>query len=101
MDDVGEVLTLELDETYWPSYEIVSDVFHFPYKADRRHPQPEVIDYNMKLFERTWCSDSDLTEMDMAEAWIAANAASGRLPAEVLDLIPGRKAEVRDDHQPS
>ena len=78
---------------YWPSYELVSDVFHLPYKADRRHLVQEVLDYIMKLFERHWCRDSDLTELDMAEAWVAANAAAGRLPRDVLPLIPKRKAQ--------
>jgi len=77
---------------YWPSYEIVSDVFHLPYKPDRRHVRQEVLDYIMRLFETAWCGDTDLTETDMAEAWVAANAASGRLPEEVLGFIPKRRA---------
>jgi len=78
---------------YWPSYEIVSDVFHLPYKPDRRHVRQEVLDYIMRLFETKWCSDTDLTETDMTEAWVAANAASGRLPEEVLRYIPKRRAQ--------
>lgn len=78
---------------YWPSYEIVSDVFHLPYKPDRRHVRQEVLDYIMRLFETKWCNDTDLTETDLVDAWVAANAASGRLPEELLRFIPRRRAQ--------
>jgi hypothetical protein len=77
---------------YWPSYEIVSDLFHLPYKPDRRHIREEVIAYILKLFETHWCADSELGDLEMTEAFVAACAASGRLPEEVLDLIPRRRA---------
>ena len=77
---------------YWPSYEIVSDVFHLPYKPDRRHMRQEVLDYIMRLFETKWCHDTDLSEVDLVDAWVAANAASGRLPEDVLRYIPKRRA---------
>lgn len=93
IDEVMREVGKEGRIAYWPSYELVTDVFHLPYKADRRHLRQEVLDYIMRLFETTWCSDTDLTELDMLESWVAANAAAGRLPAEVLKYLPQRQAQ--------
>ena len=65
---------------YWPSYELVTDVFALPYKADRRHPQGSVLDYIMTLFEHTWCEESALPRPSLTLAWARALADSGLLP---------------------
>lgn len=69
---------------YWPSYEIITDVFRQPYKPDRRHPYEEVLDYIMMLFEKTWCIPHDNEEADrpdikvgFAKALVAARLVPG------------------------
>jgi len=80
------------DLYYWPSYELVTDVFQLPYKPDRRHMKQEVLDHIMRLFETTWCSDSEVSELELLESWAAASAAAGLLPEAVGALIPRRRA---------
>ena len=61
---------------YWPSYEIVTDVFHSPFKQDRRHLPRGVLDYIMMLFERVWCV-APPTDAEMTRHWITALSAAG------------------------
>ncbi|MCK0168611.1 GSCFA domain-containing protein [Jannaschia sp. S6380] len=61
---------------YWPSYEIVTDVFHSPFKQDRRHLPRAVLDFIMMLFEQVWC-ERQPTDAEMLRHWIAALSASG------------------------
>lgn len=76
---------------YWPSYELVGDVFRSPYKADRRHVRPVVLNYIMRLFETAWCEDSSVTEVELLEAWVRAHVASGNLPSELQPILAKRK----------
>jgi hypothetical protein len=73
---------------YWPSYEIVTDVFHSPFKQDRRHLPKAVLDFIMMLFEQAWCEKKP-TDEEMLRHWIAALSAAGlvsdRLEATVQD----------------
>jgi hypothetical protein len=75
---------------YWPSYELVTDVFHLPYKADRRHVQEPVLDYIMTLFETAWCTDTG-NRPSLAVAWARALAVAGQLPEGMVWPIMGRK----------
>jgi hypothetical protein len=43
------------DLFYFPSYEIVKELFVDPYEADNRHPTPEIVEFIMKTFERHYC----------------------------------------------
>jgi len=43
------------DLFYFPSYEIVKELFVDPYEADNRHPTPEIVAFIMKTFERHFC----------------------------------------------
>jgi hypothetical protein len=43
------------DLFYYPSYEIVKELFVDPYEADNRHPTPEIVAFIMKTFERHYC----------------------------------------------
>jgi len=68
---------------YWPSYEMITDAFSQPYKDDRRHPDDDVLEYIMMLFEKNWCSDSELSEEDVLEGRLIAGASAGLFPAAV------------------
>ena len=76
---------------YWPSYELVTDVFHLPYKPDRRHVRGEVIEYILKLFEATWCSDSQIGDNDLLEAFVKAQVAARSLPPELEVILAKRR----------
>lgn len=73
---------------YWPSYEIMTDVFHSPFKQDRRHLPRAVLDYVMMLFEEVWCVKKP-TEEEMLSHWVAALSSAG-LVSDRLE-IPTRK----------
>lgn len=45
---------------YWPSYEIVTELFYNKFTKDNRHPHDEIIQMIMKLFEAVYC-DNDKT----------------------------------------
>lgn len=75
---------------YWPSYELVADVFQLPYKPDRRHTRGEVLDYIMTLFEHSWCVDTG-SRPPLAVAWGRACAAAGLLPEAMASAILERK----------
>ncbi|MEL6584284.1 MAG: GSCFA domain-containing protein [Pseudomonadota bacterium] len=86
------VLRVAIDETvrkhrdegvlhYWPSYEIVTDVFRLPYKPDRRHPYTITLDYIMTLFEHTWCVPGEAPRPSVLQAWMKAGSRAGILPA--------------------
>jgi len=40
---------------YFPSYEMVKELFVDPYEEDNRHPTPAVVEFIMKTFERHFC----------------------------------------------
>lgn len=42
---------------YFPSYELVKDVFADPFKDDFRHPKDEVISRIMEIFYRQYCAN--------------------------------------------
>lgn len=81
---------------YWPSYELVSDVFRSPYKPDRRHPEGAVLDYIMTLFEHVWCDGSNIRRPSLTLAWARACAVSGLLPRGMAEaVLSGRPRKVR------
>lgn len=45
----------DTDTYYFPSYEIVKELFVDPYRDDNRHPKPEIVEFIMKTFERHFC----------------------------------------------
>lgn len=65
---------------YWPSYELITDVFRLPYKPDRRHPNKEALDFIMVLFEEIWCVPSEQPRHNLTLAWAKACAEAGLLP---------------------
>ena len=50
---------------YFPSYEIISELFFDKFDDDGRHPKSEIIDLIMNMFEGTFCeSDLDWSEVE-------------------------------------
>ena len=82
---------------YWPSYEIVTDVFHSPFKGDRRHLPRAVLDYIMMLFEMVWC-ERQPTEDELRRHWLAALSAAGlvsdRLETAIREADAGKLARI-------
>lgn len=78
---------------YWPSYEIITEVFNHPWCEDRRHIKPKVLDYVMTAFEHIWCTGRP--QMGLSHAWVRARCATGSLPRKVYRLLKeGDFAEV-------
>jgi hypothetical protein len=71
---------------YWPSYEIVLDVFGNRWTADRRHVRDEILEFVMATFEHVWCHGTS-PRYTLAEAWIRARSAAGDLPAILPQLF--------------
>lgn len=96
---IDEVVRAVRDEGalfYWPSYELVTDVFALPYKPDRRHPEGPVLDYIMTLFEHTWCEDGAMARPSLPLAWVRALAAAELLPPVMARAVAtGRARRLR------
>jgi hypothetical protein len=91
---IDEVVREFRDEgvlSYWPSYELVTDVFALPYKPDRRHPQGSVLDYIMTLFEHAWCVDTKAPRPSLTLAWAQALADAQLLPPIMARAIQSRR----------
>ncbi len=72
---------------YWPSFEIVTDVFKMPYRPDRRHPKGAPLDFIMTLFEHTWCADGDIPKPSILNAWAQAAASAELFPPAMCRCI--------------
>lgn len=69
---------LNHDLFYWPSYEIITDLFFFRYGPDGRHPQAPIIQFIMHLFEAIHCT-SGTTMIEAAELYQATRKANAQL----------------------
>ena len=50
---------------YWPSYEIVKELFVNEFTEDNRHPHPDILAMIMRLFESQYCrSNIDVNEIE-------------------------------------
>lgn len=65
---------------YWPSYEIVLDVFYQRWARDRRHVRKEILDFVMTAFESVWCHGRE-PQTTLTEAWLKAKSVDGSLPS--------------------
>ncbi len=82
---------------YWPSFELIMDVFRAPFKEDRRHIDPQILDFIMTQFEHTWCKPEDGDIPSLLEAWVRARVAAGFLPKRVLKFVDKRMSgRLRD-----
>lgn len=92
---VDEVLR-EINEPenifYWPSYEIVMDIFSERWMKDRRHVKKQILDFIMTIFESVWCT-GDSTEMSICEAWIHARCSTGSLQPILAKLLRGKNEQ--------
>jgi len=57
---------------YFPSYEIVNELFAFKYCEDGRHPRKEIVDFITSLFENTFCNIEDKKNEDIHEMYCSA-----------------------------
>lgn len=83
---LDEILREVMDEGfayYWPSYELVLDLFPWHWKADRRHVPEPILDFIMTLFECYWCRDSE-PKFTLTDAWIRARIAASSLPPDLI-----------------
>jgi hypothetical protein len=76
---------------YWPSYELVQDVFRSPYKSDRRHIRIPVLNHIMRLFEAAWCKTDATDQTELRESWVKAHITAGNLPYALRDLVENRR----------
>jgi hypothetical protein len=86
IDEVMRELGPEGVIHYWPSYELVTDVFRNPIQEDRRHLPRRVLDFIMMLFEDVWCVERP-TEEEMRRAWLQALSAAGFGPTKMQGVV--------------
>ncbi len=72
---------------YWPSYEIIKEVFPNSFVADGRHIDEEVLKFVMTQFEYVCCDPGDREVPDLRRQWLLALIKSGRLPGSLLGPI--------------
>ena len=79
---------------YWPSYEIVLDVFSNRWLEDRRHIKTRILDYVMTAFEHVWCTGAP--QMGLSQAWVRARCATGDLPRNIYTMLERRRFDEVD-----
>ena len=106
LDDVLRDIGPEGRAFYWPSYEIVTDIFDHQWLPDRRHVKDEVLDFIMTLFESVWCQGEPRMTLD--EAWARARWVTRGLPRgfekALLPLVAWcarRRARLVGGHAPA
>lgn len=77
---------------YFPSFEIVNELFFSRYIEDGRHVHPHILDFVMKLFEATYCDGSDRIA-DIHELFVSARRANAAHVAEPVSS--GRRRWLR------
>ncbi|MCH2075398.1 MAG: GSCFA domain-containing protein [Rhodobacteraceae bacterium] len=78
---------------YWPSYEIIMDVFDAPFDNDRRHLNRTVLDFVMMQFEEVWCVNEG-DRANLAEQWVKAQAATQKLPLKLMPAVQNRNTRA-------
>ncbi len=71
---------------YFPSYEAVTRIYRNQWTDDRRHVRPDVLTFNMKMFEHYFCSPG-IAGSEMMEAYNHARE---------VDLLKGETMRDRD-----
>ncbi len=70
---------------YFPSYEIVNELFHAKYMEDGRHPSGDIIGLIMKVFQAAYC-DTDLRLEEVEQTYQAARVKNMR---DALNALGG------------
>jgi hypothetical protein len=72
---VDEFMRSEADDRlfYFPSYEVVTRAFVRPYMEERRHVHKHVLEFNMRMFERFFCT-TGMSDVDLFAAYRDARA---------------------------
>jgi hypothetical protein len=70
---------------YWPSYEMVLDLFDNRWLEDRRHVRPEILEFIMTLFESVWCHGNPRVSLE--KAWARARFSCANLPEFLKKLL--------------
>ena len=71
---------------YWPSYEIVTEVFANRWDKDRRHLHGAILDYVMTLFETVWCHGTT-PAASLDEMAFRAQAACRAIPGPLMRAV--------------
>lgn len=79
---------------YWPSYEIILDVFDRRWADDRRHVKEPVLDFVMTLFQTVWCRGGAAPPFSLEEAYARALAAVGEIPVKAALAVERRDREL-------
>lgn len=79
---------------YWPSYEIVTDVFANRWKGDRRHVDERILDFIMAVFMKVWCDDHR-DSMPLESRWRTALQAEADIAVGRLGFRPHLRAAFR------
>ncbi len=66
---------------YFPSYEIIMDLFFSRYIPDGRHPHSQIIQIIMKLFEATYC-DTSLSISEVSDLYHENRKDNGKIAFE-------------------
>jgi len=77
---------------YWPSYEIVLDVFYQRWVHDRRHVRKDILNFVMTAFESVWCHGRE-PRFTLTEAWLKAKSIDGSLPLILPKYLETDSAE--------
>jgi hypothetical protein len=78
---------------YWPSYEIVLEVFQNRWMSDRRHVHRAILDFVMTTFETIWCHGF-APKLSVAEAWVRAKSKDGTFPQYLPTLLANDDASA-------
>jgi len=74
---------------YWPSYDIIREMFADPWRIDRQHIKQPVIDFVMTIFEKYWCTGTNL-RLSEQEAWVQAQASAQVHPHGFPEAVAAR-----------
>lgn len=82
---------------YFPSYEVVTSLYHHPWMEDRRHVYPHVLDFNMITFEHYFCL-SGVTEAEVLASFRRSQELDRKIGREG-HLPKDKEAEQMREHR--
>jgi hypothetical protein len=78
---------------YFPSYEIVQELFPKRFQEDGRHPSPAVLSTIMKIFEGVYCKN----ETTLADADAKFQKARARNIEQLIEERGGERVATRSE----